>query len=102
MPTHEIGDPRAGLFEVHKALGEKLRSILVIGIKGLAAYAQSKRRVVAQAAAVVAIVVAGGDLIDALFEDVVQSMGNIARMPGLADRGTHAFGQADLMVNALE
>ena len=68
----------------------------------LAAYAQSKHRVVAQAVAVVAIFVAGGDLIGALFDDVVQSMGNIVRMPGVADRGTHAFGQADLMVNALE
>ena len=28
IPAHEIGGPRAGLFEVHKALSRKLRSIL--------------------------------------------------------------------------
>ena len=63
-----------------------------------ASSAQSKHRVVAQAVAIIAILVAGGDLIDALFEDVVQAMRNIAWMPGVADRGTHAFGQADLTV----
>ena len=48
------------------------------------------------------VLVAGGDLIDALFEDVVQGMRDVARMPGVVDGCAHAFGQTDLTVNALE
>ena len=56
----------------------------------------------AQAVAVIAILVSRGDLIDALFEDVVQGMADVARMPGVVDGCAHAFGQTDLTVNALE
>ena len=48
------------------------------------------------------ILVSGGDLIDALFEDVVQAMGDIARMPGVVDGCAYALGQTDLPVNAFE
>ena len=48
------------------------------------------------------ILVSRGDLIDALFEDVVQGMRDVARMPGVVDGCADARGQADLMVNALE
>ena len=48
------------------------------------------------------ILVSRGDLIDALLEDVVQGMGDVAGMPGVVDGCADARGQADLMVNALE
>ena len=88
----ETGDRRTG--------GE--RSFSLIGIKGLSAYAQAKHGITAQAVAVIAILVSGGDLIDALFENVVQGMGDVARMPGIVDGCAHALGETDLAINALE
>ena len=65
-------------------------------------YAQAKHGVMAQAVAVIAILVSRGDLIDALFEDVVQGMADVARMPGIVDGCAHALGETDLAINALE
>ena len=48
------------------------------------------------------ILVSRGNLIDALFEDVVQGMRDVARMPGVVDGCAHARGQTDLPVNAFE
>ena len=48
----ETGDRRTG--------GK--RTFSLIGIEGLSAYAQAKHRIMAQAVAVVAVLVSGGDL----------------------------------------
>ena len=45
---------------------------------------------------------AASNLKDALFEDVVQRVGDVAVIAGVVDCCAQPFGQTDLTVNALE
>ena len=78
------------------------RRLGFIGIEELGTYAHSKHRVMTQAVAVVAVFVSRGNLVDALFEQVVQAMGDIARMAGVVDGRAYAFGEANLAVYTLK
>ena len=73
-----------------------------IGTEGLAAYTQLKHGVMEQAVAVIAILSSRGNLIDALFDEVVQGVGDVIRIPCVVDGCAHALVQADLTVNAIE
>lgn len=95
LAAHRVfktGDGRAGCE----------RTVHLISIEGLVCYAESKHRVMPQGVAVVAVFVTGSDLIDALLEDVVQGVGDVAGMPRVVDGCAQAFGQTDLAVNAPE
>ena len=66
------------------------------------AQAKAKHRVVAQRGAIVAVLVAAGDLIDPLGQDIVLRMGDVAGVASVGERPRQPLGQADLAVYSVE
>ena len=65
------------------------------------AQAKAKHRVVAQRSAIVAVLVATGDLIDPLGQDVVLRMGDVTGVVAVGERPRQPLGQADLAVYSI-
>jgi hypothetical protein len=62
-------------------------------------HAEFEHGVTAQAVRIITVRIAGGDLVDALGQQVPQGMSNIGLMSFIMDSCSEALGQANLTIN---
>ena len=72
------------------------------GLQGEPLHAELKQGVVPETIGIIAIRIAGGDLIDTLGEEVTERMMNIGRMALVLHSGGQAFGEANLAVDTTQ
>src|SRR5262249_40689263 len=81
--------------------GRRTRQVL-LGSQGEVLHAQLKQRVVTEAVGVIAVRIAGGELIDTLGQEVAQGVINVGGMTCIVDGGREACGEANLAIDAAE
>ena len=99
--NERLGEPvevRASHTVFEPGEGRSTRQVLR-RIERYAFHAQLKHGIVPETIGIIAVRIAGGDLIDALGEEVPQRMVNIRRMALVAHGGGQALCQADLAVD---
>ena len=92
LPVHTVFKPREG---------RRTREIL-LGSQWGALHAQFKQGVATEAVGIIAVRIAGGDLIDPLGQEVAQWVINVGRMACIVDGGREACGEANLAIDAAE
>jgi hypothetical protein len=105
----EVGHQRLGqpieVFPVHAVCkpreGRRTRQVLLWS-QGEVLHAQLKQRVATEAVGVMAVRIAGGELIDTLGQEVAQGVINVGGMTWIVDGGREACGEANLAIDAAE
>src|SRR5215471_13428752 len=92
LPVHTVFKPREG---------RRTRQVLLWS-QGEALHAQLKQRVATEAVGVMAVRIAGGELIDPLSQEVSQRVINGGGMACIVDGGREACGEANLAIDAAE
>ena len=88
---------RCRIFQTRKGGGT---GQVTVGIQGLAIHPQLEKGTFAQGVGVIAILIAAGDLVNALGQQITQRMIGIGRMALIVEGLCQAVGEADLVVNA--
>jgi hypothetical protein len=92
LPVHAVFKPREG---------RRTRQILLWSQRE-ALHTELKQRIATEAVGIIAVGIAGGNLIDTLGQEVAEWVINVGWMACIVDGGRQACGEANLAIDAAE